>query len=391
MPNHPWAESQNDTGVTEYDTFVIEYDTFIIIYDTKRSRNNELIATEDMAQHFLLSAAARSLDIEQVFGMSEEEVQRLEDEAHQRLVELRWPGGRPICPSCGYDASTPIRRSCPSRSKKEGRPPTIRRLWRCKNCSKQFSVTTGTIFANRKIPFRKILKAAYFLVDAPKGVCSIYLSHRVNCQYKTALVLSHKHRETLMASQLARGPLSGVVEIDATYVGGHRRKANLVKDRKGRPKGRDTRKQKCITVIRERGPDGRTLVVVTRTDRQALDFIRKNVAPGTIIYTDYAAAYKALSLHYEVRRIDHTNEGYSVEDRQTNGAESFFARFKRSVKGTHHRIAGDYTDFYAHDLSWREDHRRVAADRQFKTILGTALSQPPSQRMTGYWQRARAA
>lgn len=344
-----------------------------------------------MAQHFLLSPAARKPDFGEVLRVSEEERDRREEEAHKRFVELRWPGGRPICPRCEYDASTPITRVCPRRGKNQNQKPIVRRLWRCKNCSRQYSVTTGTVFANRKLSFVKLLEAAHLLSNAPKAVSSIYLCRNVRCHYKTAFVLSHKHREALRRSQFVRGPLTGAVEIDATYVGGHRRKPNLVRDRTRRPKGRNTKKQKCITVVRERGSNGRSLTVVTRTDRQALGFIREHVAPGTLIYTDYAAAYKALSVHYEVRRIDHTNEGYSVDDRQTNGAESFFSRVKRTVKGTHHRVAGDYTDLYAIELSWHEDHRRVAGYEQFEAVVQSALAHPPSKRMTGYWQRRRAA
>src|SRR5690242_5647402 len=120
-----------------------------------------------MAQHFLLSLAARSLEFEQIFGVPEEEVQGREEEANRRLVELRWPGGRPICPRCNYDASTAITRKCPSRSKKESRKAIIRHLWRCKNCGRQYSVTTGTVFANRKLSFQKLLKAAFYLSNAP--------------------------------------------------------------------------------------------------------------------------------------------------------------------------------------------------------------------------------
>ena len=345
------------------------------------------IATEDMAQHPLLSAAARLPDFEAMVGMSEEEAQRREEEAYLRFVELRWPGGRPVCPGCQFDAATPITRICPSRSKKGRGKPIIRRLWRCKNCGKQFSVTTGTQFANRKLPFRKLLKLAYYMANQPKGISSIALHHKVDCQYKTAFVRAQKHQEALAAAQFASGPLHGEVEIDATYVGGHRRPSNLVKNRRGR-RGRDTLKQKCITVLRERGTRGRSLTVVTRTDREAIAFIRRHVAPGTIIYTDYAATYKRLSSFYDVRRIDHANEGYSVDGRCTNSAESFFSRVKRSVKGTHHHIAGPYTDLYASSLSWREDHRRTPAGQQFELMVRSALLCPPSARLTGYWQRS---
>ena len=315
-----------------------------------------------------------------------------EEEAHERLKAIRWAanGGEPICPrkGCGCDAVYHIRRVCPSRSKKPGKLPTIRHIWRCKLCDSHFSVTTGTIFQSRKLSFRRILRLAYFFSNNPKNISSIFICQRLQTEYKTAFVLSQKLREAMTAAQFARAPLDGVVEIDATYVGGHHRVANLVKNRKDRRR-RDTTKQLCITIMRQRGRGGRSVAVVTKTDRGAVPLIRRHVSARTI-YADYAGAYKPLSLHYQVRRIDHTNEGYSVDDRHTNNAESFFSRVKRAVKGTHHHIAGPYTDIYANELCWREDHRRAAADRQMELILGSALAHPPSERLGGYWQRGRA-
>ena len=49
-----------------------------------------------MAQHFLLSAAARSLSVAKVMRMPEPEVETV-------FRRLRWPGtdGEPVCPGCG--------------------------------------------------------------------------------------------------------------------------------------------------------------------------------------------------------------------------------------------------------------------------------------------------
>lgn len=49
-----------------------------------------------MAQHFLLSAAARTLSLKKIFSEGEEA-------AYRRFCRLRWPenNGEPICPACG--------------------------------------------------------------------------------------------------------------------------------------------------------------------------------------------------------------------------------------------------------------------------------------------------
>src|SRR6478672_4064139 len=102
-----------------------------------------------MPQHFLLTSAARSLSLAQVLRLSNEE-------AHVKFVEIRFADneGKPFCPRCGAVNVYII--------------PT-RRTWQCKACKKQFSVTSGTIFASRKLPIRDYLAAIAIFCNEVKG------------------------------------------------------------------------------------------------------------------------------------------------------------------------------------------------------------------------------
>src|SRR6202165_1851993 len=141
-----------------------------------------------MPQHFLLSAAARTLSLASVARMSDEE-------AHAKFVAIRWADndGQPYCPRCGCLTVYTI----PSR-----------RTWQCKACEKQFSVTAQTIFASRKRPIRDYLLAIAIFVNGAKRHSALQLSRDLDCQYKTAFVLSHKLREAL-GSQLETGEIGG--------------------------------------------------------------------------------------------------------------------------------------------------------------------------------------
>ncbi len=109
-----------------------------------------------MAQHFLLSAAARSLNLARVARMSEEE-------AREAFQLIRWSdhNGMPHCPKCGCLTLTYM-------------PRWLR--WQCKGCRHQFTVTSGTIFANRKMPVRDILLAIAVFVNGAKGHSALQLS-----------------------------------------------------------------------------------------------------------------------------------------------------------------------------------------------------------------------
>jgi transposase-like protein len=163
-------------------------------------------------QHFLLSAAARSLSLKQVFRMGE-------DVAYQTFCQMRWPEteGEAVCPRCGCTESYSI---------------ATRRKFKCVACLHQFSVTSGTIFASRKLSFTDLLAAIVIFVNGAKGVSALQVSRDLCVQYKTAFVLSHKLREAMATEQA--GQLSGIVEIDGAYFGGYSKPENHKEDRKDR-------------------------------------------------------------------------------------------------------------------------------------------------------------
>jgi hypothetical protein len=104
-----------------------------------------------MSQHFLLSARAKTLTLASVVRMSDSEVE-------QTFIRLRWANnnGEPYCPKCGYVICYASRRKGCVR-------------YQCKACQKDFSLTSGTLFASRKMPLRSYLMAIAIFVNEVKG------------------------------------------------------------------------------------------------------------------------------------------------------------------------------------------------------------------------------
>lgn len=322
-----------------------------------------------MPQHFLLSAAARSLSLAQVARLSDEE-------AHAKFCELRWHdnGGKPYCPNCGgveiYTFET-------------------RRIFKCKACRRQFSATSGTLFHSRKLSHRDYLLAIAIFVNGAKGHAALQLSRDLNVQYRTAFVLSHKLREAL-GSQVhdpAAPDLTGEVHVDGLYTGGHVRPANRKEDRADRRfADAQNGKRQVVVVARERY--GRTKPFVVAKESDAVPLIRRHLASGSIVHADEASGWDRLLASYDMRRVNHSREFKSEDGACTNEAESFFSRLRRAQYGVHHRIAGPYLDQYANEMAWREDNRRVPNGMQWKWIGQTALRLPKSATWCGYWQRS---
>ncbi len=136
-----------------------------------------------MAQHFLLSSAARSLSAAKVMRMSEQ-------------------GAKTSVPACAGRTQTANRcaRAVAARSATTAAARPDRPRWRCKACRADFSITSGTLFAWHKLPLRTYLMAIAVFCNEVKGKSMLAFSRELDVQYKTAFVLAHKLREA-MASQ----------------------------------------------------------------------------------------------------------------------------------------------------------------------------------------------
>lgn len=316
-------------------------------------------------QHFLLSAAARTLSLKAVFSMGE-------DKAYETFRQLRWPEteGEAVCPRCGcvetYDIAT-------------------RRRFKCVACHHQFSVTSGTIFASRKLSYVDLLAAIVIFVNGAKGVAALQLSRDLDVQYKTAFVLAHKLREA-MAHEQARVSLNGLVEIDGAYFGGYVKPENRKEDRRDRRLvANQTGKRQCVVIMRER--KGRSLPFVVANEGDACPIVRDRVGTLATIHADEGTGWDALHAGWDTRRVNHSIAFYD-EGVCTNQAESYFSRLRRAEIGTHHHIAGPYLNAYANEMAWREDHRRVDNGSQVMLVAGAAMLSRQSRSWTGYWQRA---
>ncbi len=318
-----------------------------------------------MAQHFLLSAAARTLSLKAVFRMGE-------DKAYETFRRIRWTDtdGEAVCPRCGcvetYDIAT-------------------RRRFKCVACHHQFSVTSETIFASRKLSFTDLLAAIVIFVNGAKGVSALQVSRDLDVQYKTAFVLSHKLREAMAMEQRGR-VLNGTVEIDGGYFGGYVKPENDKADRKDRRlKSNSSGKRQCVVIMRERG--GRSLPFVVRVEGDAVPMVRDHVGTLTTIHADEGAGWDALHAGWDTKRVNHSVR-FMDKGVCTNQAESFFSRLRRAEVGTHHHIAGPYLNAYAGEMAWREDNRRVANGDQAGMVATAAMASPVSRAWAGYWQRA---
>jgi transposase-like protein len=323
-----------------------------------------------MSIHFLQSKAARTLSLAQVFRMSE-------GEAETAFRKIRWSDtdGAPVCSECG--GLDPY----------EYRRPTGLLRFRCKACGKNFSITSGTMFASHKAPIRAYLAAIAVFMNEVKGKNALALSRDLGMSHKACWILLHKVREAMAEEFRGRkvGGAGKVAEVDGAYFGGYVRPANLKADRIDRRKAENmSGKRQSVIIVRER--NGNSLPMVFKSESAALSWIKSRVEIGTVVNADEASGWNDLASKYEMKRINH-QEAYSLDGACTNQAESYFSRLRRTEMGHHHHVSGPYLLRYAQESAWREDARRVDNGAQVRRVTELALKRGPSVDFAGYYQR----
>jgi transposase-like protein/energy-coupling factor transporter ATP-binding protein EcfA2 len=94
-----------------------------------------------------------------------------EESCERRLLEEKHPGGF-VCPACGN-------RTC---SKVHGHA----HKWQCTKCSRQFSVTAGTMMEGTHLELRKWFVAIWLMSSQKAGISACSLQRQIGCSYKTA-------------------------------------------------------------------------------------------------------------------------------------------------------------------------------------------------------------
>ena len=329
-------------------------------------------SSKKKGQHYLLSAEARTLSLMQIMRLSD-------DEAFEMFKSARWEGGEPVCPMCGGVEQYWLK---------------TRNQWRCKHkeCQHSFSVTSGTIFSNHKMPLRNYLAAIAIYSNAAKGISALQLSRDLDCQYKTAFVLAHKLRESLLDDEPV--DLDGEVEIDAAYFNGHVRPSNRIENRVDRRLKRNQDPMKrAVLVARERhdvegmgGYKTVTAVAKSESEHSVKTFVARHVEKGTTISADESTAYNALHGLFKMERVNHSIEYMGINGENTNQAESFFSRMRRMQVGQMHQFGNLYLNRYANEAAYREDTRRRSNGDIFQDIMTRCAQSAVSRQFCGYWQ-----
>jgi transposase-like protein len=257
------------------------------------------------------------------------------------LEHMRWPNGV-ACVHCGVMNVSTITRKKTGDNKRA-------RIYQCleKECGKQFSATSGTIFNDTHLPLTKWFLAIALICEAKKGMSAKQLERHLGVNYRTAWHLCHRIRE---AMQDGGDLLTGIVETDETYL-------TPKKPRKGKPYVKKEKRDIVLGMI-ERGGRLR-LVPISDAKREIIEpMIAKHIDPNATLQTDAHPTYEIIAPRRpgEHRVINH-NKSYAWGEVHTNTIENAFSLLKRGIYGTFHKVSIKHLARYCNEFSYRFNRR----------------------------------
>ena len=272
------------------------------------------------------------------------------------LEEQRW-GKAPACPLCGSVAVYKMI----GEGGVNGRNKDYR--WRCRDCRKMFTVRTGTIFEESRLPLRVWVYAFWKACSSKKGISALQLSREMEITHKSALFVLRRIRHGL-GHDATSPKLTGTVEIDETYVGGKPRYTGTGKV------GRGTKKVPVVGMVQRDG-DVRFHMMERLTINHLADVIVENADMTCRVITDDFNMYHPLGRMF---KGGHESVTHSVKeyvrfgtDVHSNTIEGVFSLLKRGVMGTFHSVSRKHLPNYLNEFEFRwntrkmNDGQRVAA------------------------------
>jgi transposase-like protein len=292
-----------------------------------------------------------------------------EDEARLYLESLRWPNG-PVCPNCEKQNVTRMQ----GKAHRKG-------CFQCNNleCRQQFTVRCKSILESSKVPLKKWVLAFHLLCSSKKGFSALQLQRELSLgSYKTAWFMLHRIRHAMEVKSWDK-PVTGVAEMDETYVGG---KPRHIHGQPNAKRGRGTSKKPVVALVERTGMV--RSAPVERVDLSSLcKAVDLRVAPNSTIITDEYPVYNAFKrAGMDHEKINHGRKEY-VRKRadglniHTNTVESYFALLKRGHYGVYHQLSKPHLHRYVAEFAFRWNHRLIPdAERR-----DAAIKQAPGKRL----------
>jgi transposase-like protein len=291
-----------------------------------------------------------------------------EADAYRHLEGLRWSD----VPRCAHCAGTDVYLIPPangvSRRTAAG-TMSERRVWKCRDCRKQFSVLTGTVMHATKIPVRTWVLVIFDMISAKNGMSAREVERKYGVTIKTAWHMLHRIRCAMGSENKLIETMTGTIVADETWIGGDP-KWRHAKDRQG-VQG-STEKTPVLSLINAVTGEVRSQVLPWVTANTLRKAISEHInAAASELQTDAAQHYIGIGKEFASHHsVNHSAGEYvsRTTGASTNMAEGFFAQLKRSIDGTHHHVSIKHLPRYVGEFDFRYSTCKMSDYGRMRTL-----------------------
>jgi len=200
-----------------------------------------------------------------------------------------------------------------------------------------------------------------------RGVSALLLQRQLGLRrYETAWMMLHKLRQAMV--NLAREPLRGEVELDDAWIGGIQAGLRGSRQLRGRKAGL------IVVAVEKRGRAtgrARMAVIPDFVGRTLLAFLRQNVAPGSVLYTDGLGSFRGLDeagFCHVPRTQPSRADLHKGAKSAVPLADRAIGNLKQWLLGTHHGVGRYQLQAYLDEFVFRHNRRKQAM-AAFQTLL----------------------
>lgn len=242
-----------------------------------------------------------------------------------------------------------------------------RRVWKCRECRRQFSIKVGTIMEDSPLGLDKWLAAMWLVANAKNSISSCEVHRAIGITQKAAWFVLHRIREAMAGGSIDK--LEGEVEVDETFIGARADKMNRRARLRNRAKRPGTGGKIVAVTAVQRNGRAKSATVRNTSRRELHKAVRERIEPGATVYTDDNASYDRLN-GYTQRAVNHSRSQYVSGNTHTQNAENYFSLFMRCVKGTWVNVSPEHTDRFLAEQDFRYSERLEDDGTRARKVAG---------------------
>jgi len=278
------------------------------------------------------------------------------EQCEKALFEWRWPRGF-VCPQCGHTHHCLL---------------NTNNLYQCYHCHRQTSLTSGTIFADTKLPLTTWFLAMFLVTQTKNGISALELKRQLGVSYVTAWSIKHKLMQVMKERDEDR-PLSGIIQMDDAYWGGERHGG-----KRGRGAPHKIPFVAAVATNEEQHPIAMRLTQLGSFSRAEIErWADKHLESSCTVVSDgldcFSAVTRAGCTHVPIV----TGGGpQSVKHEELTWVNTMIGNVKRAINGTYHKVGEKHLPRYLAEFCYRFD-RRFNLAAMLPRLAYVAVRTPP--------------